>query len=131
MNAREKYVRQWLEKTDEDRQAMERLMEGNPILEMACFHAQQCVEKALKGFLTVHDRHLEKTHDLTDILELCVEVNSTFAQFEQTCKDLTPFAVDARYPGPKNPDTIEEARRLVEAADHIYQFTREVLDLDS
>ena len=131
MNAREKYVRQWLEKADEDRQAMERLMEGNPILEMACFHAQQCVEKALKGFLTAHDRHVEKTHDLTDILELCVEVNSTFAQFEQTCKDLTPFAVDARYPGPKNPVTIEEARRLVEAADHIYQFTREVLDLDS
>lgn len=100
MNAREKYVRQWL-------------------------------EKALKGFLTAHDRHVEKTHDLTDILELCVEVNSTFAQFEQTCKDFTPFAVDARYPGPKNPDTIEEARQLVEAADHIYQFTREVLDLDS
>lgn len=71
MNAREKYVRQWLEKADEDRQAMERLMEGNPILEMACFHAQQCVEKALKGFLTAHDRHVEKTHDLTDILELC------------------------------------------------------------
>ena len=131
MNAREKYIRQWLEKADEDRQAMERLMEGNPILEMACFHAQQCAEKALKGFLTAHDRHVEKTHDLTDILELCVEVNSTFAQFEQTCKDLTPFAVDARYPGPKNPDTIEEARQLVEAADHIYQFTREVLDLDS
>ena len=128
MNAREKYVRQWLEKADEDRQAMERLMEGNPILEMACFHAQQCVEKALKGFLTAHDRHVEKTHDLTDILELCVEVNSTFAQFEQTCKDLTPFAVDARYPSPKNPDTIEEARQLIGAADHIYQFTHEALD---
>ena len=128
MNAREKYVRQWLEKADEDRQAMERLMEGNPILEMACFHAQQCVEKALKGFLTAHDRHVEKTHDLTDILELCVEVNSTFAQFEQTCEALTPFAVDARYPGPRNPDTIEEARQLIGAADHIYQFTREALD---
>jgi len=130
MSAREKYVREWLEKADEDRRAMDRLMEGDPILEMACFHAQQCVEKTLKGFLTAHDRHVEKTHDLTDILELCAEIDSAFEQFEQTCKDLTPYAVDARYPGPKNPDTIEEARRLVKAADHIYQFTRNALDLN-
>ena len=128
MSAREKHIRQWLEKANEDRQAMERLMKGDPILEMACFHAQQCVEKALKGFLTAHDCHVEKTHDLADILELCVEVDPTFKQFDQTCEALTPFAVDARYPGPKNPDTIEEARQLIGAADHIYQFTREALD---
>ena len=130
MSAREKYVREWLEKADEDRRAMDRLMEEDPILEMACFHAQQCVEKTLKGFLTAHDRHVEKTHDLTDILELCAEIDSAFEQFEQTCKALIPYAVDDRYPGPKNPDTIEEARRLVEAADHIYRFTRNALDLN-
>lgn len=99
-------------------------------MESACFHAQQCAEKALKGFLTAHDRHVEKTHDLNDILELCVEIEPTFEQFEQTCEALTPFAVDARYPGPKNPETIEEAQRLIEAADRIYQFTRDALDLD-
>lgn len=130
MNARKKYVRQWLEKAAEDRRSMKRLMKGDPIREMACFHAQQCVEKSLKGFLTAHDRHVKKTHDLNDILDLCVEAESGFQQFEQSCKDLTPYAVDARYPGPKDPETMEDARRLVAAADRIYQFTRDVLDLD-
>lgn len=89
---------------------MKRLMKGDPIREMACFHAQQCVEKSLKGFLTAHDRHVKKTHDLNDILDLCVEAESGFQQFEQSCKDLTPYAVDARYPGPKDPETMEDAR---------------------
>jgi len=35
-----------------------------PFLEDALFHCQQAVEKALKGFLTWHDRPFEKTHDL-------------------------------------------------------------------
>lgn len=104
--------------------------EESPLLDLGCFHAQQCVEKALKGFLTAHDRHVEKTHDLLDILELCIDVEPAFGRFESECSDLTPFAVDARYPGPEEPATMEEARRLIAAADRIYQFVRDALDLD-
>ncbi len=72
------------------------------------------------------DAHVETSNDLNDTLALCVEVNSTFQKFEQSCKDITPYVVDARYPGPKDPETTEEARRLVAAADQIYQFTRKL-----
>lgn len=33
-----------------------------PLLGDATFHCQQAVEKALKGFLTWHDRVFRKTH---------------------------------------------------------------------
>ena len=100
MSARDKYVRAWIDKAEQDRRAMKVLMEdADPLPEIACFHAQQCVEKYLKAFLTEHDRHVEKTHDLSDILSTCREVEPAFEQWEELCAELTPFAVHLRYPG--------------------------------
>jgi HEPN domain-containing protein len=57
MNYEGKWVLIWFEKGDHDLQTIEGIYHlENPPLDMVCFHAQQCVEKYLKGFLTFHRR---------------------------------------------------------------------------
>jgi hypothetical protein len=34
-----------------------------PLIGDALFHCQQAAEKGMKGFLTMHDRIFQKTHD--------------------------------------------------------------------
>jgi HEPN domain-containing protein len=75
-------------------------------------------------------RHVvKKTHDLTDLLEMCVAVEPGYRRFEEVCSELLGDAVEVRYPGEEEP-SVEQARTMIEAADRIDHFTRDVLDLD-
>ncbi len=70
-------TRAWLEKAVMDLRSAEADLAINPpILGDALFHCQQAVEKALKAFLTWHDRPFRKTHDLVELGGRCVEVDS-------------------------------------------------------
>ena len=61
-------ARAWLEKADLDlRSARADLVASPPISADALFHCQQSSEKALKAFLTWHDRPFRKTHDLVEL----------------------------------------------------------------
>jgi HEPN domain-containing protein len=58
-------TRAWLARARDDiRGADIDLAAAPPLLGDAAFHCQQAVEKALKAFLTWHDRPFRKTHDL-------------------------------------------------------------------
>jgi len=58
----------WLAKMNTDlRSAAADMKEEPPIVEDVLFHCQQAAEKALKGFLTWHDRPYRKTHDLREL----------------------------------------------------------------
>lgn len=59
----------------EDRRAADvDLTVDPPLLADALFHCQQVVEKALKGFLTWHDRPFRKVHDLREIVAEAAEI---------------------------------------------------------
>jgi HEPN domain-containing protein len=96
---RARLVREWMQIAERDlRGAM--LMEQAPeLFDLAAFHCQQAAEKALKGFLTQHDRPYRRTHDLTELLRQCSEIDPAFAAFVDAARTLTPFAGDVRYPG--------------------------------
>jgi len=131
MSARDKYVRAWVDKAEQDRSAMEVLMTpADPLLDVACFHAQQCVEKYLKAFLTAHDRHVEKTHDLLDILSVCREIESAFEQWDELCAELNPFAVHIRYPGIIDSPSSNEAETIIRDTHRLCQFIRDMLDVE-
>ena len=34
-----------------------------PVVDTICYRAKQCVERCLKAFLTLVDRHVERTHN--------------------------------------------------------------------
>ena len=59
---REREVRAWLRKADDDlRGAQVDLAAAPPLVEDALFHCQQAAEKAMKAFLTAHDVTFRKT----------------------------------------------------------------------
>jgi len=88
-------------------------MEGEePYFDTAVYHCQQAVEKALKAFLTHHDTVFVRTHDLTELLELCITIDHSFESYRGIAEDLTPYAVLFRYPSDllePDPDEVEKA----------------------
>lgn len=113
-------IRKWLIKSQHDLGSARRLIEGDePYLDTAVYHCQQAVEKALKAFLTYHDIEFEKTHDLTELLGVCVTVEPTFGSWRRVAEELTPYAVQFRYPT----DVLEPERSEAEdALEHAQSF---------
>ncbi|MBK8762663.1 MAG: HEPN domain-containing protein [Sulfuritalea sp.] len=78
-----------------------------------CFHAQQCVEKALKAVLMAHQVHFRRTHDLNEITSLLERARITPPFAMDVYKSLGPFAVELRYDELLVPSiTIETADRI-------------------
>jgi len=71
VEAAEEVARRWVQKAENDLKiAIDELQTENPANDMVCFHLQQCVEKYLKAFLTLHNQHFRKTHDIAELIEL-------------------------------------------------------------
>lgn len=66
------WVRQWVSRAEEDFNVARHLLTVADQVPAGavCFHAQQCVEKYLKGLLAWHGVHFRKIHDLEKLVEL-------------------------------------------------------------
>jgi HEPN domain-containing protein len=82
----------------------------------ALFHCQQAVEKALKAFLTFHERTFRKTHDLGDLSPECLAIDDSLQSAICEAEGLTQYAWRFRYPGePYEPDSGEAQDGLQKA----------------
>lgn len=81
-----------------------------PSYGLVSFLAQQAAEKALKAVLVRHDVRFNRTHNLGELLRLAEQVTPGIQRQLRDATELTPSAVDARYPGLPPLDR-EEARR--------------------
>jgi HEPN domain-containing protein/predicted nucleotidyltransferase len=115
---------EWFQRAQEDLEAAGVLVGRAGLTVSACFHAQQCVEKCLKGYLTYHDVEAARTHVLEDLVDQCAGVDSSFAEWRDVVAPLSPYAVQSRYPGGPLP-SMEDARRAVETAERVKAFIRE------
>ena len=90
----------WLNKAAEDFKVMRREFRNvdESAYNAVCFHAQQCVEKLLKGFLQEQDIYFPKTHNLRDLLLLTLPVRSEWIQLIDPATPLNRYAIDSRYP---------------------------------
>lgn len=91
----------WIEKAEGDFDSLERECRARrrPNYDSACFHAQQCCEKYLKGRLCEAGKPISKTHDLVALLESVLAVEPVWEVFREDLARLTDFAVLYRYPG--------------------------------
>ncbi len=80
------------------RSAINDLKDEPPITDTACFHALQCIEKSLKAFLIFNDYHIEKTHDIIHLFDVCISYDSDFEPFRVSLRGITYYAVVTRYP---------------------------------
>lgn len=122
-------VKLWIKKAENDLITAEHSLniKPTPPTDTICFHAQQCAEKYLKAYLIYKDVQFEKVHDLGDLVSMCTTKAENFKEIHDTVEELTPFAVDVRYPGVYEEITLEEAHEAVEVARKTKEFVIEKL----
>ena len=98
-----------------------------PSYETASFHAQQAAEKALKALLIRHQVNYSKTHDLGELLRLSESVAAGIAEALAEAEQLTPHAVDTRYPTAGGPVDRDAAARDLATAECVCNHVRSLL----
>jgi uncharacterized protein len=115
----------WLRYAEEDLEAAKRMVEGRGWApRIACFHAQQAAEKALKAVLVHEGIPLQFTHNLELLRDLIPE-GRRMASVEGDLRRLSSRAVVPRYPGDVPDATAEEANEEVALARMIVDAARE------
>jgi HEPN domain-containing protein len=123
-------IQRWLIKANNDMvTARTMLTTSPPVTDTACFHAQQTVEKCLKAFLVYADIHVEKSHYLPRLVELCSRVDSSFREIVDIAIELTDYAVSDRYPDNWRVIPIDEAAETVKKAEYLMSFVRSKLNV--
>ena len=64
---------------------------------VACFHAQQAVEKALKAVMFLHGLEFRRTHDLEELSGTLTDAGVNIPLEGEELRRLTPYAVEFRY----------------------------------
>jgi HEPN domain-containing protein len=92
---------EWIEKAEEDWIVMLRSYRArkDPSYNAACFRAQQCAEKYLKGRLEEAGIVFQKTHDLIELLNQATAIETSWSTLQPEIDNLTRFSVIYRYPG--------------------------------
>jgi HEPN domain-containing protein len=122
-------AREWLDRAERDLRVAEYLLTmPEPPPESIGFHAQQCAEKAIKSYLVLHSIRFERRHDLSYLIDLCVPLDLGFESFRASADELTPYAVEFRYPDTLAAVSVDLARATVDTARRIYTFVRDRLE---
>lgn len=128
---KEAEVKSWFRKASQDlRAAKLDLSAVPPLLEDVVFHCQQAAEKAIKGYLTYHDRPFQKTHDLDRLSMLCESIDSSLKACLIPARSLTPFAWTFRYPGDSDEPSRSEAEDALKTAADVVETLRAKIKLE-
>ncbi|MGB3295021.1 MAG: HEPN domain-containing protein [Phormidesmis sp.] len=87
----------WFRKGNSDIQTIQVLLKAGGPYDAACFHAQQAVEKYLKGFIELHGEVAPRIHDLVELNSRCISRNATWEIEGSVLSELTNYAVESRY----------------------------------
>ena len=108
----------WFRKADSDLADARRTTASEGPYDTACFHAQQAVEKYLKGVLAWRGLVIPRTHDLEKLQRLCTQLEPWPELATCDLIDLTAYAVELRYdaefwpPQPTAADAVKLAEQV-------------------
>lgn len=119
-NQSSEVIRGWLQRAHSDL-ALGKAALATPgvMLEDACFHAQQCAEKALKGLLSFLEIDFPHTHAIEVLLDLLKNKGVAVPEDIDDAFELSQYAVQSRYPGAWEPVTRVEADRALTLAEKV------------
>jgi HEPN domain-containing protein len=116
----------WLERARSDLAlARAALTMPDVLLEDACFHAQQCAEKALKALLMQRSVAFPRTHVIEMLLDLLKVEGVMIPDDVDEAFVLTQYAVQTRYPGAWDPVTLKEARSALRLSARVLTWVKE------
>ena len=92
---------EWLAKADGDLRTAHREAAAKewPNCDAACFHAQQCAEKAIKARMVEAALAFPRIRDLEALLDLVLPLEPAWEELRDGLRQLTSMAVEVRYPG--------------------------------
>ncbi len=115
-------VSRWLRYAREDLEIAQSIIDNEQAMRAACFHAQQCAEKAIKATYVFLQTGFRKTHDL-ELLCRNLPEGWDLSREPERFSWLTVWAVETRYPGDLPEATEEDARIAVRQAREVYETT--------
>jgi len=89
-------ARGWFVKAESDLYTAQQMLKSDGPYDTTCFHAQQAVEKYLKGLLAFRNQPFQRTHNLEELQR----VGEALPSWPLTGLDLTElssYAVEVRY----------------------------------
>lgn len=94
-------AREWIAKAEADFLSAQREFRArkHPNYDAACFFAQQCVEKYLKGRMADAGMVVPRTHDLAALLDALLPLEPLWEAARPRLETLTSYAAVFRYPG--------------------------------
>jgi HEPN domain-containing protein len=107
--------REWLNRARSNLVRARRAIPG-VYLEDLCYDAQQAAEKAVKAVIVHRGAGFPYTHNLTRLLGLLEKGGLAIPKYVRRAGDLTPYAVESRYPGLSAPVTKRQHRTAVRIA---------------
>jgi len=120
-------VGNWLRKAENDLQiGKDEMAVDTPVMDMVCFHMQQCCEKCLKAFLIFHAREYPRTHRLAALVTLCAEIDPEFLMISGV-EQLSRYATTLRYGEEFYMPTFEETQQAIQWAERVREFVLQKL----
>jgi HEPN domain-containing protein len=114
----------WLAFAKEDLRVAELAM-GEGLYNQVCFHAEQCVEKALNGWLATNKKGIPRTHSMADLLPLIP--TEVVADMAEEILLLDRFYIPTRYPDAL-PGSLEEGLPTKEEAQGAYAIPKRLFE---
>ncbi len=90
--------RDWITRAYTDIRAARMLSEDEACYLACAFHCQQCIEKAIKGFLLMETGNLYDGHNLTWLCKKACAYDGAFTEFLDESVFLNSFYISTRYP---------------------------------
>lgn len=88
----------WLYYAAIDLRAAKLLLDDERCCNLVAFHCQQCVEKALKGYLLYRRHHLYDGHNLPWLCKQAMQEDPHFEERLPLTSDINHYYIEARYP---------------------------------
>jgi HEPN domain-containing protein len=124
-------IESWLERARSDLiLARTALLTPGVKHEDACFHAQQCAEKALQGLLSHLAVDFHRTHAIELLLDILKANGITVPEEVDEAFALSHYAVQTRYPGEWEPVSREEANAAITKADVVLVWVEATIQMD-
>ena len=113
-------VRQWFRKAESDLLNIRNNLSADKVpTDTVCFHAQQAIEKFLKGALIANGRNIAKTHDLVKLLSDVADIIPELLSYEDQLEEISEYGVGVRYPDDFYEPTVAEAQNAFELAQKV------------
>ncbi len=118
----------WLKIAQEDLQAAKALLKIE-LFSTVTYHTQQSAEKALKAYLVWKKQPIIKTHDLIQLIELCMKFDRGFEKIFMAANTLNPYSTKFRYPSEQDIPDVDDAKAAIKLAKTILMFVTKKISL--